>query len=130
MYRIFLPCLLLALASTCLAQFKYAPLNVPGALATVARGINNSGEVVGYYQSTSCSNYDANVPNCPTIGFKFVNNTYMKLMVPNSTSTMITGVNDYGDLVGFYRKSDGTRHGFIWYHQNVIKTISYPNTSY
>src|SRR5438045_1389863 len=48
-------------------------------------------------------------------------------MVPNSVSTAILGVNDLGDLVGFYKKSDGTKHGFIWFHTNVVKTIDYPN---
>lgn len=130
MYRRLFPCLVLLSAATCFAQFNYAPINFPGAVATVAHGINNSGEIVGYYQTTTCTNYDANVPDCPTKGFKFQNNTYTKLMVPNSTSTAIMGVNDYGDLVGFYRKSDGTRHGFIWYHWNSIRTIDYPNTKF
>jgi hypothetical protein len=48
-------------------------------------------------------------------------------MVPGAISTAIMGVNDYGDLVGFYKKSNGSTHGFIWYHQNVVKTIDYPN---
>jgi hypothetical protein len=121
--------LLLTLVSTCYAQFTFAPINVPGAVATVSRGINNSGEVAGFYQTVPCSNYDRNVPNCATKGFKLVNSTYVKLMVPNSTATAIMGVNDLGDLVGFYTKTDGTRHGFIWYHQNTVKTIDYPSLS-
>lgn len=121
--------LLLTLVSTCYAQFTFAPMNVPGAVATVARGINNAGEVAGFYQTVNCLNYDRNVPSCATKGFKFLNGAYTKLMVPNSTATAIMGVNDYGDLVGFYRKADGTRHGFIWYRQNVIKTIDYPGLS-
>ncbi len=108
------------------AQFTYAPINVPGAVTTEARGINNSGEVVGYYQSTaSCTNTDVRVPTCPTKGFKLVNGTYKKLMVPNSVSTAILGVNDHGDLTGFYKKSDGSEHGFIWYHNNVVRTIDF-----
>jgi len=59
-----------------------------------------------------------------------VNGSYIKLMVPGSSRTVIMGVNDYGDLVGFYTKSsNGTTHGFIWYHQNVIKTIDFPGTA-
>lgn len=130
MYHRFSFALFLLSASTGLAQFSYAPVNVPGAVATVARGINNSGEVVGFYQTASCDNYDLNVPNCLTISFKLVNNRYIKLMVPKSTATAVTGVNDLGDLVGFYTKPDGSRHGFIWYHQNVIKTIDLPGTAY
>jgi hypothetical protein len=47
-------------------SFKFAPINVPGATATQARGINASGEVVGFYQTTACSNYNLQVPSCPT----------------------------------------------------------------
>jgi len=120
--------LLLALPTSLTAQqFSYAAINVPGALATEARGINNNGEIVGFYKTTACGDYDVKVPSCPTKGFKYVNGTYVKLMVPNSVSTAILGVNDPGDLVGFYKKSDGSIHGFIWFHQNVVKTIDYPN---
>jgi uncharacterized membrane protein len=119
--------LLLTFSSSAFAQFSYAPLNVPGAVATVARGINNNGEIVGFYRTTSCQDYTLVVPSCPTKGFKYVNGSYIKLMVPNSTSTAILGVNDLGDLVGFYTKSDGSKHGFIWYHTNVVKTIDRAN---
>ncbi|HZR65307.1 MAG TPA: hypothetical protein VFA85_09180 [Terriglobales bacterium] len=107
------------------AQFTYAPINVPGAVATEARGINNNGEVVGFYQTTTCTNTDVRVPTCPTKGFKFVNGKYVKLMVPGSNSTAIMGVNDLGDLTGFYKKADGSEHGFIWFHNNVVRTIDF-----
>jgi len=116
--------IVLTLPSTLLAQtFTYAPINVPGATQTEARGVNNNGEIVGFYKTTACQDYDVKVPSCPTHGFKYVNGSYIKLMVPNSVSTAILGVNDLGDLVGFYTQSNGTRHGFIWFHQNVVQTI-------
>lgn len=128
MLRSVLITLLLTFSTFSLAQtFSYAPINVPGALATEARGINNNGEIVGFYRITSCQDTDIKVPSCPVKGFKYVNGSYIKLMVPNSTSTAIMGVNDLGDLVGFYTKSNGSRHGFIWFHTNIVKTIDYPN---
>lgn len=130
MYRILLAGLCFALSSTCMADFAYSPIDVPGAVATVARGINTSGEIVGFYQKTACSNYDMNVPNCPTLGFKYVNNTYTTVMVPNSTATAVNGLNDLGDMVGFYTKADGSRHGFIWTHTNVVKTIDNTTSTY
>src|SRR5438552_9098429 len=110
-------------------QITYAPINVPGAVSTQARGINNNGEIVGFYKNTPCLDSDIRVPNCPNIkGFKLVNGAYIKLMVSGSSRTVIMGVNDLGDLVGYYTKSsDGTTHGFIWYHTNVVRTIDYPN---
>lgn len=121
--------LLLTLSSRSFAQFSYAAINVPGAVATEARGINNNGEIVGFYKTAACTDYDIKVPSCPVKGFKYVNSAYLTLMVPNSVSTAILGVNDLGDLVGFYKKSDGSQHGFIWYHTNVVKTIDHPSTS-
>jgi len=119
-----------SLPSTLLAQtFTYAPINVPGATQTEARGINNNGEIVGFYKTAACVDYDVKVPSCPTKGFKYVNGSFIKLMVPNSVSTAIMGVNDLGDLVGFYTKADGSKHGFIWFHTNVVKTIDDPGTS-
>ena len=122
--------IVLALPSTLLAQtFTYAPINIPGAVATEARGINNSGEVVGFYYTTkSCIEPTGEVqfPNCLVHGFKMVNGNIIKLMVPNSMSTAILGLNDYGDLVGYTRLNDGSAHAFLWLHTNVIKLINAP----
>ncbi|PYX08062.1 MAG: hypothetical protein DMG88_12240 [Acidobacteria bacterium] len=98
MYRSILTTVILTISTVSLAQtFTYAPINVPGAVATEARGINNNGEVVGFYYTTkSCVEPAGEVqfPNCPVHGFKMVNGTVTKLMVPNSLSTAIMGVND------------------------------------
>jgi hypothetical protein len=127
MYRLIIICLLLSTAS--FAQtFTYAAINIPGAVATQARGINNNGEVVGFYYTTQCSEPEVQFPNCFVHGFKMVNGTVTKLMVPNSVSTAILGVNDLGDLVGFtVLSNDGGSHAFIWLHTNVIKLINAPN---
>jgi len=124
--------LLLFLTSQAFPQFTYKAVNVSGATSTQVRGINSAGEMVGFYRTTSlfsCTDYTLQVPNCAVHGFKVVGGTLTKVMVPNSVSTAITGVNDYGDFVGFYQKLDGTYHGFLWLHTNIIKTLNYPNTS-
>lgn len=112
-------------------------INVPGALETQVRGVNNYGEIVGFYRpstSVCLSGVSSNpqVPICGTRGFKIVNGVLTKVNVPGATSTAITGVNDYGDIVGFYLKPkvgcpSGIYHGFVWYHQNVIKTLDFPS---
>ena len=130
MYRLAIPLFFLAAISASQAQLTYAKLDVPGAVATEARGVNNLGEIVGFYKTVACKDYDITVPNCAVKGFKFVNNAFVTLMVPNSISTAIMGVNDNGDLVGFYRKPDGTRHGFVWWHTNVIKTLDFPGSHF
>lgn len=129
MYRSILITLLFGLSSLSFAQtFTYAPINIPGAVATEVRGINNNGEVVGfYYTSKSCVEPVGEVqfPNCNVHGFKMINGTVTKLMVPNSTSTAIMGLNDNGDLVGFCLDNTGS-HGFLWLHTNVVKLLNAP----
>ncbi len=130
MHRPIFTSLLVALSTISFAQtFTYAPVNISGAVATEARGINNSGEVVGfYYTSTSCVEPAGEVqfPNCNIQGFKMVNGTVTKLMVPNSIGTAILGVNEYGDLVGFCITSDVYSHGFLWLHTNVVNLLNAP----
>src|SRR5437016_2600722 len=103
MLRFSFTLLLIAVTHPLFAQFTFAPINVPGATSTEARGINNNGEIVGFYTIAACTEqYNLQVPTCPTHGFKLVNGAYIQLMVPPSFRTAIMGVNDYGDLVGFY----------------------------
>ena len=130
MYRLAVFYFVFGAVSLSQAQLTYAKIDVPSAVATEARGINNFGEIVGFYKTVMCRDYEIEVPNCYTKGFKYVKGTFTRLMVPNSVSTAILGVNDLGDLVGFYTKSDGSHHGFIWYHKNVVKTIDFPNPLY
>jgi len=131
---------LICLISPLIAQnpWNTVSINVPGAIETEVRGVNNHGEIVGFYRpsTSTCLQVPANpqVPTCTTRGFKIVNGTLTKLNVPGANSTAIMGVNDHGDLVGFYLKPEpgctfGIYHGFIWYHQNVVKTIDFPNST-
>src|SRR5581483_4662592 len=99
----FIYCLFLLLTVPGFAQFKYTAVNIAGATQTEVRGVNNYGEIVGFYQlaTASCIPYSpgtAQVPICNVKGFKIVNGVVTKLIVPGSLSTAIMGVNDYGDL--------------------------------
>jgi hypothetical protein len=47
MTRLILALVLLTFAPLSFAQFTFAPVNVPGPVATQARGINANGEIVG-----------------------------------------------------------------------------------
>jgi hypothetical protein len=125
MARLFL--VLLAFSPLAFTQtFTYKAINIPGATETQVRGVNSSGEIVGFYKTTSCVETFIQFPNCPVHGFKIVKGVITKLLVPHSTWTAIMGVNDYGDLVGFAMTSSTGAHGFLWKHQNVI---TYFNTA-
>ena len=129
MYRSILATLILGVSTLSFGQtFTYAPINISGAVATEVRGINSTGEVVGfYYTSKTCVEPAGQIqfPNCNVHGFKMINGVVTKLMVPNSTSTAIMGLNDNGDLVGFCIDNTGS-HGFLWLHTNVIKLLNAP----
>jgi hypothetical protein len=119
--------LLFALSQFAFTQtFTYKAINIPGATETQVRGVNSSGEIVGFYKTTSCVETHIQFPNCAVHGFKIVNGVLTKLLVPHSTWTAIMGVNDYGDLVGYAATTDTGAHGFLWKHQN---TITYFNTA-
>src|SRR5436305_13792327 len=133
MLRFSFTLLLIAVTHPLFAQFTFAPINVPGATSTEARGINNNGEIFGFYDISSCVEQSMEVPTCPTHGFKLVNGRYIELMVPTSFRTAIMSVNDYGDVAGFYATTDLTcstflYHGFIWYHTNTVRKLDYPGT--
>jgi probable HAF family extracellular repeat protein len=64
-----------------------------GVNGTAATGINNLGQIVGYYLDSN------NVQH----GYLYSNGTYITLDDPlGSHATVATGINDSGQIVGFY----------------------------
>jgi len=107
--------------------FRYVAINFPGAFDTNATGINNFGEIVGFYhQGTNCN---GNVsPPCPTHGFKLINKTFITVNVPGAINTRVLGVNDGGDVVGFFDTGANTvQHGFLLHHTGQIQIIDPPS---
>lgn len=77
----------------------------PGAVNSVASGINNAGQVVGHYQTAMGG---------PDHGFLLSNGVYTLLDVPGSLLTDANGINDLGQIVGQYRDASGQDHGFLY----------------
>lgn len=63
---------------------------VPGALYTLANGVNNAGLVCGTFFMDAAEH-----------GFLFDGSTYTTFDMPGALHTNLTGVNDAGDFVGF-----------------------------
>lgn len=77
-------------------------------------GINNSGEVAGYYFDPSYLQYPQ--------GFVYQNGTFAPINPPNSIQSIVTGINNAGDVTGFYTEPTGEQqHAFIY--QNGGYTI-------
>jgi probable HAF family extracellular repeat protein len=89
---------------------------------TFATGINNAGQIVGYYNSYlyAPTNY----------GFLETNNLYAPIIDPLAThGTVATGINDLGQIVGTYTTLSGvysTNHGFLLSGGNYF-TIDEPS---
>jgi hypothetical protein len=118
----------LLLAGSSFAQinsptFRYVSIDFPGAASTDATGINNFGEIVGFYSTALNCN-----PNpCPVHGFKLVNKHFTAINIPGAISTWVFGLNDGGDVVGFFETSINVFHGFLLHHTGQLQIIDPPS---
>jgi hypothetical protein len=81
-----------------------APPGVKGPSLTAA-GINNRGDVTGYYNNTTSSSVVAFL--------RLRDGKFMSIAFPGATSTQAFGINDSDEVVGAYTLG-GTQHGFTW----------------
>jgi probable HAF family extracellular repeat protein len=105
----------------------YTTLDVPGATSAYASGINDSGQIVGTYVSSSQLPYYKR-------GFLWDRGAYTTLDFPGIDrpyafeQTSASGINDSGQIVGYYATNDGSGfHGFL-YNSGVYTTIDYPGS--
>jgi hypothetical protein len=87
---------------------KFITLSAPGASATMALGVNNYDEVVGTYTVGSGS-------SAVMHGFTWTaSHGFTTVDDPHGIgTTTVNGVNDHGQLVGFYVDSAGNTDGFL-----------------
>jgi hypothetical protein len=86
----------------------FIDLAVPGASSTMALGVNNSDEVVGTYTVGSGSSAVMHgFTWTPQHGFSTIDDPH------GIGTTTINGVNDFGQLVGFYVDANGNTDGFL-----------------
>jgi hypothetical protein len=67
-----------------------------------ATGVNDTGEIVGFFQEGSLFQ-----------GFTDIGGSITSFLVPGSVSTQALGVNDLGEIVGDYTLADGDMFGFL-----------------
>jgi probable HAF family extracellular repeat protein len=88
---------------------SFTALDYPGASqygGTVAYGINNAGVVTGFYFDDGSGD---------EAGFIWNNGMFATLNVPGALDTIITSINDRGELAGDYVAANGTVDGFVAY---------------
>ncbi len=74
------------------AEGEFTSIDFPGALGTVANGINNQGHMVGTFSST-------------VLGFGsfiYVDGQFIELEVPSAFITVALAINKAGQIAGFY----------------------------
>ena len=85
-------------------------IDFPGASGTRAYGLNNAGEIVGYY-------YGASPGNIAYHGFLLADGRFTTIDYPGSYGTEAYGINAAGHIVGVYWDANGAavgRHGFLF----------------
>ena len=91
----------------------------PGATATYAMGINNSGTIVGYYADT----------NYVTHGFTLSGTTPASLdYYPGATATYALAINDAGTIVGYWADANQVKHGFTL-SNGAYESFDYPGAT-
>jgi len=118
---------------------SFTQIDVPGALGTFAYGINDAGQIVGgFYDGTgthgllySGGNFtQIDVPGATSAygmndagplvgvvypgehGFLYSGGSFTQIDVPGASGTLPSGINDAGQIVGFFQNSAGG-HGFV-----------------
>jgi len=81
----------------------YTSFDYPGALFTYASGINNAGQIVGFYEDLN-GNEHAFLKN---------GSTYTTIDPPGANFAQAWGINNNGQVVGFYNKYSGGQQSFI-----------------
>jgi uncharacterized membrane protein len=103
-------------------NLTFRSIDIPGATATQARGINPRQDIVGYY------NVGAN-----THGFLVSRGMLKTIEDPNGIgSTQAWGISPTGDIVGFYGNSstnddDTQTHAFLRHPDGTFVPLDYPD---
>jgi hypothetical protein len=87
-------------------------IDYPGSGNTRPGGINDSGDIVGFYDNFH--------------GFVYEGGVYTTLDAPNAPNgTFPQGINNADDVVGWYTDASGVGHGFL-YREDVFTPFDHP----
>jgi hypothetical protein len=97
--------------------YTYTQILVPGAKQTNPGGINDKGDVTGYWED---SHYRAH-------GWLYHAGKITTFNVPGAKTTTPRGIDNAGDIVGAYQDANYNTHGFILSSKGVYTTIDAPD---
>jgi probable HAF family extracellular repeat protein len=84
-------------------------------------GISNAGIAVGFYNDAQGHSHAYQVNQATS--------KFTAIKVPGATSTVATGINNNGDVVGFFTAADGTTSGFLIRPGNHLTAYQFPGGS-
>ena len=95
-------------------------IDLPGHVMTHPRGINDGGDIVGFYMTTW-------TPPSPWQAFLlYKDGTLVEAQYPGSTRSALYGINERGDAVGEYDDASGSRHGYLLTREGEFVQLDYP----
>lgn len=103
------------------ASYIFSSIDVPGAASTVTSGINNVGQIVGFYSNTSGIAQDSGTEQ----GFLLSGGTFNPINFPGATATEAAGLNDVSQIVGVLNPYLSGESGFLL-SGGVFSNISAP----
>jgi hypothetical protein len=110
-------------------RFVPTTVHYPGSTSTAARGINNSGDIVGTYAcAAACINpLTGEVSAAGIHGFLLQDGVYTRIDVPAAgrTQTIARGIGEHGIVVGHYTAAD-VQHGFAYFAGHYVYPIDVP----
>jgi probable HAF family extracellular repeat protein len=99
------------------ADCMYQTIELEGTKFLTPSGINDHGQIVGYY-----------VLGDIEYGFFYDKGVFTQLLLPGSIATLAEGINNKGQIVGAYSPKLGESHGFI-YEDGEYQTVDVPEST-
>lgn len=98
--------------------FRFTTVEVPGALSTIAWGINSRGDIVGTYRDATGFH-----------GYVLRDGEFVTIDYPGAAITEARGIGPSGDIVGSYRRPGEPAvnvHGFVLTRHGEFVAVDYP----
>ena len=107
-----------AMESRCLLAYSFTSIDVPGASTSPAYGINDAGQIVGYYEAAGFHGFLKTGAN-----FAALDATSL-----GATGTFAQRINNGGDIVGTYHRANHL-HAFLMQNGGAYSEILVPGAS-